>query len=224
MRKVTILSTIELNKTQCELFSKNNIELLQYNFITNSPLKFKLPKHKGSWIFTSKNAVHSVYSSKEKEKCNTKPHYCVGEKTKLELIKNGQKVIKNSKNSLELANFLLKNSKNEKYIFCRGSIVNKDFSDFFNTNGMCLNEIPVYETKLTPKKINSTLDGIMFFSPSAVKSFIKKNDLKKSECFCIGNTTSNFAENFSNSIHFCDEPSIENVINKTINFFKNVHN
>ena len=89
---------------------------------------------------------------------------------------------------------------------------------------MCIrdrNEIAVYQTELVPEKINSTVDGIMFFSPSAIKSFMKKNTLNNSECFCIGKTTSTFAKNFSNKIHYCEKPSIENVIKQTINFFKN---
>lgn len=221
MRKKTILSTIKLSKEQCDLFSNNDIELLQYNFIKITPLSFELPIHNGSWIFTSKNAVDAVYSTSEKIKCNKMPHYCVGEKTKLALIKNGQKVIKMSNNSLKLAIFLTNNRKNEKYVFCRGSIINKDFSDFFYTNEMNLNEVPVYKTELVPKKIESILDGIMFFSPSAIKSFLKKNTLNSSECFCIGKTTSAFAKNFSNKIHYSHEPSVENVINQTINFFKN---
>ena len=221
MKKTTILSTIKLNKAQCELFSNNDIELLQYNFIKIAPLSFELPKHNGSWIFTSRNAVDAVYSTSEKIKCNKMPHYCVGEKTKSVLVKNDQKVIKMSNNSLKLANFLKINHKNEKYIFCRGSIINKDFSDFFYTNEMSLNEIPVYKTELVPKKIECILDGIMFFSPSAIKSFMKKNTLNNSECFCIGKTTSAFAKNFSKKIHYSDKPSIDNVINQTINFFKN---
>ena len=221
MRKKTILSTIKLSKEQCDLFLNNVIELLQYNFIKITPLSFELPSHNGSWIFTSKNAVDAVYSSNEKLKCVKMPHFCVGEKTKLALVKNGQKVIKMFNNSLKLASFLTKNYKNEKYVFCRGSIINKDFSEFFYRNKMILKEVPVYKTELVPKKIESILDGIMFFSPSAIKSFLKKNTLNSSECFCIGKTTSAFAKNFSNKIHYSYEPSIENVINQTINFFKN---
>lgn len=221
MRKTTILSTIKLNPAHVEIFSENNIELLQYNFIKILTLNFKLPSHNASWIFTSKNAVDAVYSSNEKVKCNKMPHYCVGEKTKLALVKNGQKVIKMCDNSIKLANFIINNDKNGKYVFCRGSIINKDFSDFFHTNKINLNEIAVYQTELVPEKINSTVDGIMFFSPSAIKSFMKKNTLNNSECFCIGKTTSTFAKNFSNKIHYCEKPSIENVIKQTINFFKN---
>jgi len=61
----------------------------------------------------------------------------------------------------------------------------------------------------------------MFFSPSAIKSFMKQNTLNSSECFCIGKTTSAFAKNFSSKIHYPEIPSVDNVINQTINFFKN---
>ena len=103
MRKTTILSTIKLNAAHVEIFSENNIELLQYNFIKILPLNFKLPSHNASWIFTSKNAVDAVYSSNEKVKCNEMPHYCVGEKTKLALVKNGDSItIDADKNQLVL--------------------------------------------------------------------------------------------------------------------------
>ena len=221
MKKITILSTVKISEAYCELFAKNNIELVQHNFIKTSPVNFKLPKHGGGWIFTSKNAVEAVYLSKEKEKCDGMQHFCVGENTKSILIKNGQKVLKMSNNSIKLANFLKKMNKNENYIFCRGSIKNKDFTKFFQIHAMNLIEIPVYKTKLAPLKIDLTFDGIMFFSPSAIKSFIKKNQIQNSECFCIGETTSNFAKKFSDKTHFSLIPSVENVINQTINFFKN---
>ena len=129
MKKINILSTIQLDKSSRKLFEKNNIELIEHQFINTSSINFELPVHNGSWIFTSKNAVDAVYSSNEKLKCNKMPHYCVGEKTKLALAKNGQKVIKMCDNSVKLANFIINNDKNGKYVFCRGSIINKGFSD-----------------------------------------------------------------------------------------------
>ena len=57
---------------------------------------------------------------------------------------------------------------------------------------MNLKEVPVYKTELVPKKIESILDGIMFFSPSAIKSFLKKKHIKQlgmflywEDYFCI---------------------------------------
>ena len=93
MKQITILSTVKLEEKNKKLFEKNNIKLIQHEFINISSLEFKLPNHNGNWIFTSKNAVKAVYSSKEKIKCDKMPHYCVGENTKSLLLKNGQKVI-----------------------------------------------------------------------------------------------------------------------------------
>jgi len=221
MKKINILSTIQLDKSSRKLFEKNNIELIEHQFINTSSINFELPVHNGSWIFTSKNAVKSVYSSKEKIKCDKMPHYCVGQNTKELLLKNGQKVIKNAKNSNKLAIFIQKNAKTEHFIFCRGSIKNMIFSEFFQKNKILLTEIPVYETFLTPKDFNITFDGIMFFSPSAIESFNKKNTIGDAICFCIGKTTSLYAKKFSKKIISNDTPTIKNVVNQTINYFKN---
>jgi|TARA_B100001996_G_scaffold270607_2_gene211717 uroporphyrinogen-III synthase len=220
MKQITILSTVKLEEKNKKLFEKNNIKLIQHEFINTSSLEFKLPNHNGNWIFTSKNAVKAVYSSKEKIKCDKMPHYCVGENTKSLLLKNGQKVIKTAINSYKLALFIQKNAKNEHFNFCRGSIKNINFSKFFEKNEISLSEIPVYKTSLTPKNLNMKFDGIMFFSPSAVESFNQKNNIGDSFCFCIGKTTSSFAKNFTNNILESKTPSINNVINQTINYFK----
>ena len=220
MKRNTVLSTIKLDKNFHDLFKKNDIELIEHNFIKTSKVDFELPSHKGSWIFTSKNSVEAVYSSKEMLKCKKMPHYCVGENTKSLLLKNGQKIIKSAKNSLELAFFIKKMAKNDKFIYCRGSIENNDFREFFEKNKISLQEVTVYKTKLLPKHIENTINAIMFFSPSAVKSYIKYNSIGNSICFCIGKTTSSFVKKFSKQTYFSENPSIENVVKQTINSFK----
>ncbi len=32
-------------------------------------------------------------------------------------------------------------------------------------------------------------DGILFYSPSAVDSYVQENEIQESHCFCIGPTT-----------------------------------
>ena len=221
MKRNTVLSTIELDKSNRELFKKNNIDVIEHNFIKISKVDFELPSQKGSWIFTSKNSVEAVYSSNQMEKCTKMPHYCVGEKAKSLLLKNGQKIIKMTKNSLELANYIKKKAKNDNFIYCRGSIENKLFSDFFKTNKISLQQVPVYKTKLVPKRIEKAVNAIMFFSPSAIKSYEKNNSIGKSFCFCIGKTTSSVAKEFTKKTYCTNNPSIENVVKQTINFLNN---
>ena len=224
MKTLNILSTKKLNKINQELFKTNNLNLFQHDFINTSLINFKLPDHNGSWIFTSKTAVNAVFTSNEKTKCIGKTMYCVGKSTKSLLLKNGQKVTKMTENLSKLADFIKKNAKNENFIFCCGSIKNEVFSDFFKTNNITLTEIPVYKTELNSKKIEKKFNGIMFFSPSGVKSYLEKNSFHNTMCICIGETTSNYVSNFSKNIITCDSPSINSVVYLTINLFKHEPN
>jgi len=46
-----------------------------------------------------------------------------------------------------------------------------------------------------PKGGEKRFDGILFFSPSAVESYLKSNTIKDEMCFCIGETTAEALEN-----------------------------
>jgi uroporphyrinogen-III synthase len=90
------------------------------------------------------------------------------------------------------------------------------------------NEIQVYETTLAPQKISSPdpskgkekkFDGILFFSPSAIESYLKENKIKNEICFCIGETTAETLEKTTRNIIVADQPSVENVIEDVINYY-----
>jgi uroporphyrinogen-III synthase len=86
--------------------------------------------------------------------------------------------------------------------------------------GVKFNEIQVYETILTPQKIKTTPDAILFFSPSGVESYLKDNKIKKELCFCIGETTASALEKICKNIIVADQPSVENVIEDVIEEYK----
>ena len=88
-------------------------------------------------------------------------------------------------------------------------------------NGIQFNEIEVYETNLTSKKITQKLDGILFFSPSGVESFLEKNKITNEICFCIGETTAEALENKNiKNIVIAQKPSVENVITEVVEYYK----
>lgn len=82
------------------------------------------------------------------------------------------------------------------------------------------NEIKVYETNLNPQKISGTFDGILFYSPSGIESYLKNNKIKNETCFCIGTTTAHVLENITNNVVIANQSTIENVIIQCINFYK----
>ena len=221
MKKIKILSTRKLNKDLRHLFDDLKFDFYQDDFISIQPLKFNLPEHNGSWIFTSKNAVDAVFSiNKNIDKFFNKI-YCVGENTKSLLLKKGQKITKMAQNSSILADFISKTAKNEEFIFCRSDIKNEEFSIFFKKKNIKLKELVVYNNIAEPIKYNQVFDAILFYSPSGIKSFMTNNSLNNSYCICIGNTTSKYVNQYSDKVLCCEVPTIENVIRKTIKLFNN---
>ena len=82
------------------------------------------------------------------------------------------------------------------------------------------NEIEVYKTVLIPNKIDTFIDGILFFSPSGVESYLNNNSITSQICFCIGTTTAKALADKTNNVILANQPSVENVIIQTIKYFK----
>jgi uroporphyrinogen-III synthase len=81
-------------------------------------------------------------------------------------------------------------------------------------------EFEVYTTAKCPIRINSIPNAILFFSPSAVESYLELNKIHDSFCFCIGNTTAKALSGISENKIIANQPSIENVIIQAIKHFK----
>jgi uroporphyrinogen-III synthase len=82
------------------------------------------------------------------------------------------------------------------------------------------NEIQVYETSLTPHKIKTSVEAILFFSPSAIESYLTENKIKNEICFCIGNTTAEALNQVTKNIIVANQPSVEEVIEDVIEEYK----
>jgi uroporphyrinogen-III synthase len=62
--------------------------------------------------------------------------------------------------------------------------------DQLKKNGVHLSEFIVYDTRLSPVFIENSPDAILFFSPTAVKSFFSMNQLlPTTTIFAMGQTT-----------------------------------
>ena len=66
----------------------------------------------------------------------------------------------------------------------------------------------IYNTIYNSKKFNNQFDGILFFSPSAVKSFFEKNNWSsKVHAFSIGKSTSKTLEKFTRDFTEAKKPN-----------------
>ena len=108
------------------------MSLVEYPLIQIDPLPQDYLSIQSNLIFTSQNAVKLAFKSSEiREQIQSQNCFCVGEKTKLLLEENGQKVIKMHQNASDLAHFLVKNYKNESFSFFCGKRRRPEIELFF---------------------------------------------------------------------------------------------
>ena len=73
---------------------------------------------------------------------------------------------------------------------------------------------------MKPNQIKESFDGVLFYSPSGVNSFLENNTLENKTCFCIGTTTAKALENRTKNIVIASQPTVENVITEVIKYYK----
>lgn len=144
-------------------------------------------------VFTSKNAVKGLLKMVPDgaHLFNTWKIYCTGGPTR-ELIKTqmGSDVAASASNAEELSRLIIENEKNGEIVFFCGSKRRDELPDALQQAGIAVKEIQVYETLLTPVRIEEQYDAILFFSPSAVQSFFSVNETNSDTIvFSIGSTT-----------------------------------
>lgn len=223
MSQISILSTKTLSGEQRRAFLEANFDLLEQDFIEIKNNLFELNTINTNLIFSSQNAVLSLMEQNGWEVLKTKSVFCVGIKTKELLELNGFKVDVYMDYASELAEIITLIYNKESYTFLSGNLRKETLPVALKSEGITFNEIEVYQTKLAPFKISDQekFDGILFFSPSAVESYLTNNKIKNEICFCVGNTTAKTLElNKVKNIVIAETPTIEEVIEEVIEYYK----
>lgn len=220
---IRILSTKKLLADHKQLFIDAEISLEEADLISIIQKKVVIETINENLIFTSQNAVLSFIenlgSGETLSLLQQKNVFCVGLKTKALLEENGFNVMAYTGYAADLAEIISLIYGREKFTFFSGNLRRDTLPDALTKANVVFNEIQVYETLLTPQKITAPLDGIMFFSPSAVESYLKNNKIKKEMCFCIGTTTAEAVAKVTENIIIANQPAVENVIMECIHFY-----
>ncbi|AEM70530.1 Uroporphyrinogen III synthase HEM4 [Allomuricauda ruestringensis DSM 13258] len=212
----TVLSTKILTAPQKELFLNSGLGLVEYDALKIEALDVKIPFNYTNYIYTSKNAVKVFLNQSEGMDKSELRAYCVGEKTKALLEENGVKVVKMAEYASELGEILIKNHKNEAFVFLCGNKRRNDLPDTLTKNNVQYKELEVYHTHLNPRAFERNFDGILFFSPSGIRSYLLENSIGNSTLFCIGETTAAEAQKHSKNIITANKPTVENVLVQAI--------
>jgi uroporphyrinogen-III synthase len=218
--KISVLSTKILSNVQKQALVKANFNVIDADFIHTENQSFELEEINDNLIFTSQNAAQSILLHPKSEELKTKNVFCVGLKTKALLEENDFNVVVYVDYASDLAEIITLIYSNESFTFFSGNMRKETLPKALKEAKVNFNEIQVYETTLTPHKIKTPVDAILFFSPSGVESYLAANKIKKEVCFCIGNTTAEALEKTTKNIIIAQQPSVEDVIEECINEYK----
>lgn len=224
MELISILSTKTLSTEQRHFIAEAGITIIEQDFIEIKNSNVELNNIKNNLIFSSQNAVLSLINQPNWEQLQTKNIFCVGIKSKELLEQNGFKVDVYIDYASELAEIITLIYNKESFTFFSGNLRKETLPKALKEAKINFNEIEVYQTTLAPYKISKEkkLDGILFFSPSGVESFLTNNKINNETCFCIGETTAEaLKSNKINNIVIAESPTIDDVIAEVLEYYKN---
>ena len=219
-QKTTIVSTKKLVADQKQLLLDQHFTVVEEDFIETSYHSFELSTINQNLIFTSQNAVQSVLQHPQCESLKSKNVFCVGMKTKALLTDNGFNVIAYTGYAADLGEIIALIYGKESFTFFCGNLRREVLPETLREKEITFNEIEVYQTNITSKKISNKADGILFFSPSGVESYLKLNTIKDETCFCIGETTAEALEQKKiKNIVIAEKPTVEMVIAEVLEYY-----
>ncbi len=183
------------------------------------PLINELVSEKQNIVFTSAHAVKIVADSLTE--IPDWKIYCIRNETRLAVEKLFGKslIAKYAENALSLSRVIIDDGIKNVIFFCGDQRLNV-LPDSLKKNGIELTELVVYETRLTPSQIKENPDAVLFFSPTAVRSFFSVNTLESAtRIFAMGKTTAAALSKYtSNNIIISRESDKVFVLNMAIEY------
>ncbi|GAA0872826.1 uroporphyrinogen-III synthase [Gangjinia marincola] len=212
-----ILSTKILTLAQKNHLIHAGFHYVERNFIETLAIDFDVPQNTEHIIYTSQKAVEVIAEKRDQINLQHAHIYCVGEKTAAFAREIGFHVVEIAPNAADLAKKLIESYADKAFTFFCGKQRRDELPHALKEAKIRVEEIVVYKTMLTPEELRGHFDGILFFSPSAIQSFVSKNTFSEEvTAFCIGATTSKEAEKHTKNIVVANHPSVENVLVQVI--------
>ena len=162
-------------------------------------------------VITSKNGVEAILNNCPVEDLNFETIYCVGRRTK-RLIEQKIGPVKHSeKNAKALANHLVDFIEGSEVTYFCSDIRMDDLPSILEDSNIKVKEIEAYSTKLEAPKLEKSIEGVLFYSPSTIQSFLQKNE-PTCIAYCIGESTAKVARTHFQDVRVAKIPTVESVI------------
>lgn len=162
-------------------------------------------------IITSQNAVESLTNNYSAIELQFNNIYCVGRRTKQLVEKKIGKVTHSENSAEKLANYLVEYMEGTEVTYFCSDLRLDNLPNILEENNIKVNEVEAYQTKFDALKIEDSIEGVMFYSPSTVQSYLEKNNAQ-GIAFCIGETTATEAKKHFDDVRIAKVPTVESVI------------
>lgn len=153
--------------------------------------------------------------------------YCIQGATRnaVETLLPQARIAGTAAHSKALAKLMLGDNAVTSVVFFCGDIRRNELPDMLRHHHHTVEEIIVYKTLEMPVKLTVTYDGILFYSPSSVKSFFSANTLPPhTTCFAIGHTTGAALQAATgNKVVISPEPAVDTLLQTVILYFDNIN-
>ncbi len=212
-KEFSIYSTKKLSEIQKKLLpttvSTEDSDFIKIRFNRIAPKVIK--KEIENVVITSKNGVEAILHNFTKDELQFKNIYCVGRRTKKLIEQRIGKVTHVEKNAKKLAEHLAGLLKLEEVTYFCSNLRLDTLTAILNANDIKVNEVEAYKTTYSSVKVDDKVNGILFYSPSTVESYMEKNETNK-VAFCIGETTAKEAQKYFEEVQVAKLPTVESVL------------
>ncbi|MFL1010667.1 hydroxymethylbilane synthase [Flavisericum labens] len=212
-KKTNIYSTKSLTEDQRLLFNEKVVaESTDFIKISLNRIPQRILNNEiKNVIITSKNAVESLTTNYSANELQFKNIYCVGRRTKRLIERKIGEVKHSEKNAEHLAKYLVEFMEGTDVTYFCSDLRLDTLPNVLEENHLKVNEVEAYQTKYDGIKLNDSVEGVMFYSPSTVESFTRKNNIEVI-AFCIGETTAKEARKHFSDVRVAKVPTVESVI------------
>ena len=194
-----ILFTRPIDDASRAALNDANIDFTETSFLRYTPsvsdevlraIRAGLSQH---LVFTSQNAVRIFFQTLDNQRLklpSTTQCYAISGSTKTMLQKFNHAPTLTADSAKQLASAILKKKDVTEVTFISGNLRLPDLPNMLIKNDMKVQELVVYKTEWTPLSIRTNYDAIIFFSTSAVDSYLINNKLlPEMPFFTLGKTT-----------------------------------
>jgi len=212
-KEFSIYSTKKLSELQKKLLptsvgvEDSDFIKIRFNRIAPKVIKNEIE----NVIITSKNGVEAIANSFTADELKFKNIYCVGRRTKKLIEQRIGTVVKSERNADKLAAYLSKEIQGQEVTYFCSDLRLDTLPNALKVNDIAVNEIEAYKTLYSPSKVADNVNGVLFYSPSTVESYMQENIADK-VAFCIGESTAKEARKHFKNVQVANLPTVESVI------------